>query len=117
MGHSKVAFIFLLLALSVASWGQTTEGSASKPAPSPKPTPNSSSGDEAHPASDNPVQFLRNLAQDQKTIWTSPFKIKVKDLNWLVPMAGLTAGLINADAELSSRINPTNTFAKHGSTI
>ncbi|HZD93411.1 MAG TPA: capsule assembly Wzi family protein, partial [Candidatus Sulfotelmatobacter sp.] len=77
----------------------------------------SSSDDDRQLASDNPVKFLRNLAQDQKAIWTSPFKVKIQDLNWLVPMAGLTAGLINADAELASRINPTNSFSKHAGTI
>ena len=30
---------------------------------------------------------------------------------------GLTAGLINADQELSSRIDPTGTLARHGSTL
>src|SRR5262249_3984629 len=30
---------------------------------------------------------------------------------------GLTAGLINADAELSSRIDPTSSFSRHASTI
>ena len=116
MEQNKFAFVFLLLSLCVASWGQSPAGSTSTPAPSPVPTPKSSA-DETHYASDNPVQFIRNVGEDQKAIWTSPFKIKVKDLNWLVPVAGLTAGLINADAELSSRINPTNTFAKHGTTI
>jgi len=69
------------------------------------------------PTSASPPVFLRNLARDQKAIWTSPFKAKIQDLNWIVPLAGLTAGLINADAELSSRIDTTGTFSKHGSTI
>ncbi|PYP82464.1 MAG: capsule assembly Wzi family protein [Candidatus Angelobacter sp. Gp1-AA117] len=60
---------------------------------------------------------MRNFAIDQRDIWTSPFKIKVNDLNWLLPMAGLTAGLLNADAELSSRIDPNGSFSSHSSTI
>src|ERR1051325_124587 len=51
------------------------------------------------------------------SIWTSPFKAKAHDLNWLLPWAGLTAGLINSDAETASRVNPNNAFAKHASTI
>jgi hypothetical protein len=35
----------------------------------------------------------------------------------MVPIAGVTAGLINADAELSSRISSTGTFTKHSNTI
>ncbi len=69
------------------------------------------------PASASPPVFLRNLARDQKAIWTAPFKARIQDLNWIAPMVGLTAGLINADAELSSRIDTTGTFSKHGSTI
>jgi membrane-associated phospholipid phosphatase len=34
-----------------------------------------------------------------------------------LPWAGLTAGLINADAETARRINPNEAFAKHASTI
>ncbi|HEY6274284.1 MAG TPA: phosphatase PAP2 family protein, partial [Terriglobales bacterium] len=62
-----------------------------------------------------PLGFLRNFADDQRTLWTSPFKARIQDLNWLVPMAGVTVGLMNADAELSSRISGTGTFTKHSS--
>lgn len=116
MRQGKLAFILLLFAATTASWGQATDGTQNS-APSPTPTPDSSAGGDTHYASANPVEFMRNLGRDQKNIWTSPFKVKIQDLNWIVPTVGLTAGLINADAELSSRINPTNTFAKHGSTI
>jgi hypothetical protein len=73
--------------------------------------------DDSRYASDNPLKFLRNLAYDQKDIWTSPFKARVQDLNWIVPLTGLSVGLINADAELSSRIKGTSTLGKHSSTI
>ncbi|HEV7551275.1 MAG TPA: capsule assembly Wzi family protein [Candidatus Angelobacter sp.] len=73
--------------------------------------------DESHYASDNPVKFLRNLGRDQKDIWTSPFKARVEDLNWIVPLAGVSIGLINADAELSSRIKGTSSLSKHSSTL
>src|SRR5262249_50045363 len=107
----------LCFAVTAASWGQTIDGASGVPAPSPTPTPKVSANENTHYASDNPVEFIRNVGRDQKAIWTSPFKVKIEDLTWLVPTAGLTAGLINADAELSSRINPTNSFAKHGTTI
>jgi hypothetical protein len=68
-------------------------------------------------ASVAPGKFLKNLGRDQKAIWTSPFKARIQDMKWLVPMIGLTAGLINADAELSSRVKPTGTFSKHAGTI
>lgn len=64
-----------------------------------------------------PSQFVFNVLRDQKNIWSSPFKARIQDLNWIVPIAGVTAGLINADAELSSRIDTTGTFARHAGTI
>ena len=64
-----------------------------------------------------PGPFIRNLAFDQKTIWTSPFKATTRDLNWVAPLIGLELGLINADAELTSRIDPNSNLSKHGSTI
>jgi hypothetical protein len=91
------------------------------PTPAQTPAPSSqvikSSTEIERPASVAPSAFIRNLAFDQKTIWTSPFKARVRDLHWIVPMVGLTAGLINADQEISSRIDPTGTLAKHGSTL
>src|SRR5215467_7171039 len=64
-----------------------------------------------------PSIFLKNLVSDQKAIWSSPFKARIEDLNWLVPFAGLTVGLVNADTELSSRITGTGTLTKHSSAI
>jgi Capsule assembly protein Wzi/PAP2 superfamily len=133
-GHSRLTFMFLFLtfAFCTVSPGQTTppqhaqnhgaptEGQGD-PAPAGVPpgtsSPPAPEDDNPHPASARPAAFLRNLADDQTTIWTSPFKARIQDLNWLVPMAGLTAGLINADAEISSRIKGTGTFTKHSSTI
>lgn len=64
------------------------------------------------PASLSPPTFLRNLTQDQKDIWRSPFKARIEDLNWLAPMIGVTAGLITADQELSRRLSNTGRLAK-----
>lgn len=74
-------------------------------------------GDSVHGASLSPPIFLRNLAQDQKDLWSGPFKARTEDLNWLVPIAGLTAGLISADSELSSRLSSTGRLARRSSTL
>lgn len=64
--------------------------------------------------------FVHNLVCDQKQIWTSPFRIRLKDAQWLVPFAGVTTGLIVTDrptsAELSrgSNINLSNHIADTG---
>lgn len=116
------------MGLSVASFAQNTStttaptpksssSGADPDHPSRKSAPAASDPEAPYPASLAPGQFVRNFAADQRDIWTSPFKIKIDDLNWLLPMAGLTAGLINADAELSSRIDPNGSFSSHSSTI
>lgn len=109
------AFAALLLTLAWTPFAQaqapdTTTGTRAS-APSPKPQA------EPRPASAAPFPFILNVAHDQKTIWSGPFKARVQDLNWIVPVIGVTAGLINSDAELSSRIDTTSSFAQHADTI
>src|ERR1700747_1026301 len=38
------------------------------------------------------TQFLKNLASDQKAIWTSPSHLRWSDGAWLFPLAAVTAG-------------------------
>jgi Capsule assembly protein Wzi/PAP2 superfamily len=130
-GYSGLAcmFLFLTFAFSSTSLGQTTVDRAQNqgvPTESqgdraagaaPKSSPSAREENSPHRAGAAPAVFLRNFADDQKAIWTSPFKARIQDLSWLAPMAGLTAGLVNADAEISSRIEGTGTFTKHTSTI
>jgi hypothetical protein len=106
-----LALVSSSLAQTPASRGESTPA----PAPPAKPAP----GDEenVHAASAAPGPLLRNLVADQKSILTSPFKVRLEDLSWLAPVAGLTAGLINADAELSSRISTTGTLVRRSSTL
>src|SRR5579864_9111388 len=41
--------------------------------------------------------LLRNLLTDQKAIWSSPFHLRWEDSDWLIPLAGITAGVIATD--------------------
>ncbi len=113
MGNCRLACVLVLFITATATWGQSNGSAPATPSPTPIPH----AVDDSHYASDNPLKFLRNVARDQKDIWTSPFKARVQDLNWIVPLTGLSVGLINADAELSSRIKGTSTLGKHSSTI
>lgn len=45
-----------------------------------------------------------NIADDQKRIWLSPTRVRVRDLDWLVPAAGVTAGLFATDQGFNSRL-------------
>ena len=54
-------------------------------------------GGSSAPAVSLERNFFRNLLGDQKAIWTSPFRLQGRDLQWLVPAAGATAALIATD--------------------
>jgi hypothetical protein len=43
------------------------------------------------------LSFLRNMAMDQRTIWTSPFHLRLGDATWLLPLAEATGGLFLTD--------------------
>ena len=58
--------------------------------PDPVPTPTPSNN------------FAKEILRDQKVIWTSPFRIKRKDLKPLLPLAAITVSLIATDRHLSS---------------
>ena len=44
-----------------------------------------------------------NIPGDQKAIWSSPFHIRATDSVWLLPLGGVTAGLIASDAHSMTR--------------
>jgi membrane-associated phospholipid phosphatase len=51
----------------------------------------------------------KNLARDQKAIWTSPAHIRLGDATWLVPFAGLTAGFLVTDRDASLHLSNSPT--------
>jgi membrane-associated phospholipid phosphatase len=68
---------------------------------------------------------IRDMGKDflytQKQIWTSPSEFRVSDTQWLVPIVGITAGLIQTDGSYNGHLshNPTtlshyNTFSNAG---
>jgi Capsule assembly protein Wzi/PAP2 superfamily len=57
--------------------------------------------------------LLKNLADDQKAIWTSPAHIRLGDATWLVPFAGLTAGFLVTDQDASSHFSHTPSTLQH----
>lgn len=67
----------------------------------------------------NPKVFLKHLAEDQKSIWTSPLRVRPEDAFWMVPAAGVTTGLIETDARAQkaipgSHISLSNNVANFG---
>jgi len=59
----------------------------------------------------NPKVFLKHLAEDQERLWTSPFRVKPDDAEWLVPVGGITAGLIVTDRTTQPEISRNNHIA------
>ena len=50
------------------------------------------------------VPFVKHVAEDQKHFWTLPANVKKKDLKWILPVAGATAGLIASDSWISKQV-------------
>jgi len=51
---------------------------------------------------------------DQREIWTSPARLRFSDTEWLVPLSGITAGLMVTDRDFSTHLshNP-NTISRY----
>ena len=47
----------------------------------------------------------KRFFSDQKEIWTSPLRLKPADAEWLIPVAGLTTGMILTDASFSRSLS------------
>jgi membrane-associated phospholipid phosphatase len=54
---------------------------------------------------------------DQEQIWTSPAKLRLSDVQWLVPLSGITAGLFVTDTDYSKHLSRSPTTIRHYSTI
>jgi len=57
------------------------------------------------PGSNGVPSFLSDFLGDQKDLWTSPARLRPSDSEWLVPIAGLTAGLFATDAQFSRHLS------------
>ena len=56
---------------------------------------------------------ITDFAQDQKQIWTGPARIRLADAPWLVPFAGVTAGLLATDREYSASLSMNPSTISH----
>ena len=58
-----------------------------------------------------------DFVQDQKNIWTSPARIRLVDARWLVPLAGITAGLFVTDQQYSASLSTNPSTISHYNTL
>jgi len=109
------ALIFsTILALSSHVWAQAIPPSAPSSAGStPVPSAPKSEHSDKLPTGEDPenrllTPFLKHLAEDQKEFWTAPTRFKVKDLEWILPAAGVTAAFIASDSWFAKQVNPSH---------
>lgn len=56
-------------------------------------------------------EFVKNIARDQKAIWTSPFRIKADDVPWVAGFAATTAALIATDRHTSAWVSQNGSLS------
>jgi membrane-associated phospholipid phosphatase len=59
----------------------------------------------------------RRFLSDQEQIWTSPSKIRLSDTQWLVPLSGITAGLLVTDRDFSAHLSHNPKTISHYNTL
>jgi membrane-associated phospholipid phosphatase len=60
---------------------------------------------------------LTDFAKDQEHIWTSPARVRFADAAWLVPFAGVTAGLFATDRQYSASLSTNPATIRHYKTV
>ena len=59
----------------------------------------------------------KDVLMDQKEIWTSPAKLRFADADWLVPTAGIAAGLFSTDRDIGLHLSNNPQTISHYKTI
>jgi membrane-associated phospholipid phosphatase len=62
-------------------------------------------------------EHFEDFAQDQRQIWTSPSRARFSDSTWLVPLAGVTAGLFATDRQYSASLSQNPSTLRHYRTV
>ncbi len=63
------------------------------------------------------TSLVGRFVDDQQQIWTSPARLRFPDAEWLVPLSGITAGLIVTDRDYSKRLSQNPTTISHYKTL
>lgn len=58
-----------------------------------------------------------DFGEDQKQIWTSPARLRFADAAWLVPLGGITAGLLSTDRGYSASLSRNSSTISHYNTL
>ena len=49
--------------------------------------------------------LVKRFLNDQQQVWTSPTKLRLSDMDWLVPISGFTAGLVVTDSDFNRSLS------------
>lgn len=88
---------------TLADVSSATDSSALPGAPASRAVPPDEKPEDASPQNGSPdlnplgVTFLKHLVSDQKSIWTSPSRLRWSDGAWLFPLAAATGGFFASD--------------------
>lgn len=63
------------------------------------------------------TKLVVDFGQDQKEIWTSPARLRISDGTWLVPAAGISAGLFATDSGYSASLSHNASTISHYNTL
>jgi membrane-associated phospholipid phosphatase len=113
----KYRLVVLVLIFSVIHALSSSARAQDVPPPAPSSStsgPGSSTPKPEHddhlPPGEDPqnrllTPFVKHLAGDQKEFWTAPTRLRVKDLRWILPAAGVTAAFIASDSWWAKQVN------------
>jgi hypothetical protein len=73
--------------------------------------------DDSDPSSLRLKELGKDFLVDQKQIWTSPARLRFSDTEWLVPLAGISAGLFATDRDVSLHLSHDPKTINHYNTL
>lgn len=60
---------------------------------------------------------MAHIFEDQRNIWSAPTRVRFSDATWLVPLAGITAGLFATDRQYSASLSRSPATLSHYRTV
>ena len=112
-GCLRILLIFVATT-KLLTWAQAGSYGDEIPQPvvqtDPKANSTAASGRELPPGEDPEnrllVPFARHFMSDQENFWSAPRHLRLNDLKWIVPLAGVTAAFVASDSWISKQVPP-----------
>jgi membrane-associated phospholipid phosphatase len=91
--------------------------SADQDTPDSQTKPVVDDSDSTARTSEGLIAFGKNFLGDQKQIWTSPTRLRLSDVDWIVPVGGFAAGLFATDRDVSTHLSSDPKTISHYNTL